>query len=176
MSHYVGDACQPLHISALHHGREESESGVHSDYETTMIDKKMPELFAGVAAAKQTVKKTALIGPAGIDAARLVLRLMKEISDRLPPSEVVDVWTASAGRGKYDAMWQQLGERTCENIAAGSLALAILWQSAWTHGGGAPKAKLKKISQAKLQALYNDANFVASFKMSETEFKDALTL
>src|SRR5262249_18476117 len=38
MSHYVGDACQPLHISRLHHGNNPSQSQVHSDYETRMLD------------------------------------------------------------------------------------------------------------------------------------------
>jgi hypothetical protein len=48
MAHYVGDACQPLHISFLHHGANPSEAAVHSDYETTMIDRKAAELFEGV--------------------------------------------------------------------------------------------------------------------------------
>jgi hypothetical protein len=39
MAHYVGDACQPLHTSQLHDGPPGEHSGVHSAFESTMLDK-----------------------------------------------------------------------------------------------------------------------------------------
>src|SRR5262249_28493907 len=77
LSHYVGDACQPLHgsmyadgytdqpMTITHHTRETGEikkeeshvgAGVHSTYETKMIDRYSPELVDGI--------KVALGGPA----------------------------------------------------------------------------------------------------------------
>ncbi len=177
MAHYVGDACQPLHISYLHHGAAPSETAVHSDYETTLIDKKAGELFAGVDRISTKVTASELIGPGGKEAAKLVLRLMKATVDLLPPEEILQVWRQSKGQGKYDKMWSKLGPRTIKNIAAGSHAMAVLWQSAWKNGNGdaLPKAKLKKIPQAALQKLYSTKSFVPSYRLSDAaHYKSAL--
>jgi hypothetical protein len=177
MAHYVGDACQPLHISYLHHGRDASESAVHADYETKLIDNKMEELFSGVNAIKTKVKASELITPDGRAAAKLVLTLMNETVERLPPLEVVEVWDASRGRGKWDAMWQKLGPRTIQNIASGSHVMAVLWQSAWKHGGGADISgrDLVEIAPEDLQGLYNKSNFVPSFELTDPRFKKELS-
>jgi hypothetical protein len=171
MAHYVGDACQPLHISFLHHGHPgvtPSETGVHADYETKMIDRKAQELFDGVDAINQKVSPGELIGAEGKAAAKLVLQLMKRAVDLLPPEEIVEVWRGARGRGKFDEMWDALGERTITNIAAGSHAMAVLWESAWKHGGGdnLPKSALGEIPQPRLQDLYSRKTFVQSFRLS----------
>ena len=171
MAHYAGDACQPLHISYLHHGANPSESGVHSDYETALIDRKSTELFAGVDAIHKRVAQAELIGPNGKDAAKLILQLMQSTVNLLPPEEVLDVWRQEKGRGKYDRMWDALGERTITNIAAGAHAMAIMWQSAWKHGNGAAllPGDLKRIDESKLQTLYSRKSFVPSFRLSNPE-------
>ena len=38
LTHYVGDACQPLHVSYLHAGIPGHETNVHGDYEDKLID------------------------------------------------------------------------------------------------------------------------------------------
>jgi len=169
MAHYVGDACQPLHISYLHHGADPSETGVHSDYETALIDRKAEALFSGVDAIKKKVTQAQLIGPDGKEAAKLILHLMKSTVDLLSPEEVLKVWRKEKGRGKFDRMWDQLGARTIKNIAAGSLTMAILWQSAWKHGNGDDIAvsKLKAIPQDDLQKLYERKSFVPSVRLSD---------
>lgn len=171
MAHYVGDACQPLHISFLHHGADPTEANVHSDYETTMIDKKRDALFAGVNAVKKKVAQADLIGPDGKEAAKLILKLMKETVDRLPPSEVLDVWRNEKGIGRYDRMWAKLGPRTIRNIAGGATRMAILWQSAWKHGNGNRFAdsRLGAIPEPKLQTIYGKKTFVPSYRLSDIE-------
>ena len=176
MSHYVGDACQPLHVSYLHHGHPgENEDGVHSDYETTLIDKKMELLFAGVESEAKKITSKELIGKTGRSAAKRVLQLMRDTVNRLPPEEVVEVWKASAGIGKYNNMWNALGERTIKNISEGSRTLAILWQSAWHHGNGNSKfknASLVELDKKELQKKYMDKNFVPSYGMDDPLFKE----
>jgi hypothetical protein len=179
MAHYVGDACQPLHISYLHHGADESESAVHSDYETTLIDRKASELFTGVDANKKKVKQSELIDAEGRSAAKLVLGLMKATVGRLSPEEVLEVWRKEKGQGKYDRMWDALGPQTIENISEGAHVMAVLWQSAWKHGNGdrLPETKLGKIAKSKLQVLYLKRDFVQSFRLSDIEnYREALGL
>src|SRR4051794_30641836 len=85
---------------------------------------------------------------------------------RPAPSQARDEWR---GASPHDRMWAALGPGTIENIAAGSHAMAVLWQSAWKHGGGdgLPSTKLKKVPPPKLQALYTRHDFVESFRLSD---------
>ena len=63
LSHYVADACQPLHVSFLHHGRPgfPDEENVHSMYETKMLDRFATEVIAGVNADIKNRKAAANI-------------------------------------------------------------------------------------------------------------------
>ena len=177
MSHYVGDACQPLHVSFLHHGRNDDEANVHSDYETTLIDKKMADLFVGVKQIQKKVKNADLIAADGKSAAKRVLQLMSDTINNLPPLEVVETVVNNTGHGRWDRIWNQLGQRTIENIAEGARVLSILWQSAWVHGEGDAQFKLKDMgafNHPELQKRYNDKTFVQSFMLDDTaNFKAA---
>jgi hypothetical protein len=113
MAHYVGDACQPLHISHLHHGRTPAEEDVHTVYETLMIDKKMTELFQGINDNSQPISdQTRLIDEEGKEAAVIVVKLMSEVYNRLSPVEICDSFSANLGnRKRLDNMWEDLGSR-----------------------------------------------------------------
>jgi hypothetical protein len=176
MAHYVGDACQPLHVSYLHHGRDESESAVHSDYETALIEKKMTELFDGVNAVANKVDVTELISGNGKDAARLVLQLMKKTIERLPPIDVVEACVANRGRGRWDKIWDVVGDQTIQNIANGCHTLAVLWQSAWKAGNGHTVAtgSLIEFDHSTLSDLYSQKTFVPSYVLQDPKFKATL--
>jgi hypothetical protein len=169
MSHYVGDACQPLHISYLHHGRDASEKGVHSDYETTFVAKKAADLFEAVSKNLKDVNDGELLDEQGLSAAKSVLQLMKRTIKALPPMTVLESWLNHKGTGKWDGMWDDLGDKTGKVIADGSHAMAVLWQSAWVAGGG-DKVKtgdLVAFDQKTLQKKYNDKNFVPSYTLDQ---------
>lgn len=170
MAHYVGDSCQPLHISHLHHGRNESEENVHSDYETKMLDRNMPKLFTGIDNQSTTVQNSELVGPSGKDAARRILQLMHKISINLPPVNICESFTEHFGkRNKFSLMWEDLGEQTIENMVDGAHVMAILWESAWQHGNGNAIAsnKLVSLSRDALKNLYNTKTFVEAFRLRE---------
>ena len=55
LSHYVGDACQPLHISYMFDGIPDDDDptkkqgkGVHAAYEDGMVDRHTPEIAEAV--------------------------------------------------------------------------------------------------------------------------------
>lgn len=174
MAHYVGDACQPLHISHLHHGRDESEAEVHSVYETSMLDRKMTEVFVGVNAAAKKIKSSELIGAKGKGAAKRVIALMNFAVTTLPPLEICESYTDNDH--STAKMWNDLGARTITNIAEGCRVMAILWQSAWKHGNGSaiPAADLVEQDPKELRKLYNRKTFVEAFRMKDPKFKAAL--
>jgi hypothetical protein len=170
MSHYVGDACQPLHISHKYNGIIPADKGVHGKYEDDMLTNKnnRKELFDGINAFENKVTiKQLFIGGKG--AAKAMLRLMKRTFDRLPPDTVIKAWRKSDG--DLGALWKTVGFQTIENINDGSLTMAIIWQSAWKEGRGEAikDSKLKAITQDRLKDLYTDTDFVPAFKLSELE-------
>ncbi len=176
MAHYVGDACQSLHISHLHHGRNASESEVHSVYETTMLDRKMSEVFSGVNAEVRPVKTGDLIGDRGKDAAVRVIELMSFTHKKLAPETICDSYTNN--NHSATKMWNDLGKKTISNIAEGCLVMAILWQSAWKAGDGDAnftEAQMKTIDgMTVLKPLYETKTFVQSYSMRDPKFKKAL--
>jgi hypothetical protein len=178
MSHYVGDASQPLHISYLHHGRPGyGEEKVHETYETKMVDKFMSELFEGVNANNSKVKKSDLISGGGKEAAKFIIKLMRDTHKILPPIDIINAFNSSRdSRIDYEQMWNILKDKTIENLANGSLKMAIIWQSAWVEGKGEniPKNKIVEVDKQVLMDLYNDYEFVKSFKLSDSRFKNVL--
>src|SRR5262249_36956151 len=137
LAHYVGDACQPLHVSMFHHGHphQPKESPVHNFYETTMLDEMAPDVVAAVNEAIGDRKvSTGVTG--GDGAADLVVGLMRSTIGRLDPELVVNTWLETAGPSHAKKLWAALGEQTAACIAEGALCLATIWQSAWIEGKG----------------------------------------
>lgn len=153
LAHYVGDACQPLHISYLHDGdplRATTKaatnghapvkiplgSGVHSAYEDEMINAHRQQVLDALDDVP-SVKKSELV-TTGHEAAIATVALMRKTIQRLPPAKIVDVFVAYTGakadRAAY--MWKHCGTGTKKAMIDGTHLLAVLWQSAWAAGNG----------------------------------------
>jgi hypothetical protein len=167
MAHYVGDACQPLHVSRFHHGHPDhpEENAVHSDYETKMLDRFAPDVVAKVNTAVGGRHVSQLISGADA-AANLVVDLMRRTIERLDPEVVVNTWIDTKGSHHIADLWAALGDDTAASMAEGALALATLWQSAWAEGGGdstIPAGQLGvAVNKNALRARYSKASFVQS--------------
>src|SRR5262249_56997857 len=118
LTHYIGDACQPLHISYLHDGdperkyeytfakgKHEGESvykalgnGVHSAYEDEMIDAFREKVFAALDDTPK-VKSTELI-KTGREAAALTIYLMRRTFGKLAPADLVQAFIDYDGAKK----------------------------------------------------------------------------
>lgn len=156
LTHYIGDACQPLHISYLHDGdplrmveytfkRGEREgeienrpfgSGVHKGYEDDMISAFRKDVLDGL---KATPKTTAaeMIG-SGFEAAKLTIAMMRETFTSIPPMAIVNAFGNFEGKPKARAeyLWKKFGKKTIKNMQGGAHLLALLWESAWIAGNG----------------------------------------
>lgn len=187
-AHYVGDASQPLHGSVLadgdplhtvtrHHPRSGKTEkvkfgeGVHSAYETAMVSLKATELINEI--------RQLIHGPHGLtlrtsgkECAIATLKLMDKVATTLPPKDIVQSYE-SAGTGKskatLNAMWDELGDGTAKVMFQGARTLALIWESAWTQGGGNAIAgsKLKKLSRPDVRARYIDPTFVPSLTLDK---------
>jgi hypothetical protein len=186
LSHYVGDACQPLHGSiysdgypddpdtrTVHHKdgstteiQVKRGAGVHSTYEEKMVDDHADDLAQGIAAALQSFEALPLVA-SGHDAALATLQLMDRAAKAIPPRALVDAYIAAGGgtsRATRDALWAQFGQATIGVMADGARVLAMLWDSAWQQGGAIAGAAAA-IPQRDLQALYEQADFVPSLDL-----------
>ena len=164
VSHYTGDACQPLHTSRLHDGSDESEKGVHSGYETRMLDLRSAELIAGVNAWVEAHAgfQLSAIPRNGAEAADALVGLIRSTLADLPPQAIIDAWNASGQ--KPTVMWKAVKEKTFSVMGRGTLWLARFWEAAWQAGQGGEigDAQLVSVPKAGLQRLYMDRSFLQS--------------
>jgi hypothetical protein len=187
LTHYVGDACQPLHISYLHDGDpeqpvmvrhvrhgvpvEEKEalgSGVHSAYEDAMVNAHRNDILEGLASTPK-VKVSELIGT-GVEAAWRTIDLMRTVFERLPPRKIVQLYADSDAKPKQLAedMWQAFGEDTIACMKDGAHLLAVLWQSAWVAGGSGQAfstSAIKALTEPKAMSICQNADFLPSLSI-----------
>jgi hypothetical protein len=168
VGHYLGDACQPLHVSYLHHGHPDKpdEVPVHSTYETKMLDRYMNDLIQGVnAGLKGKSAKKKFKG--GVAAADHVVTTMSDTLDQLDPEKIIKVFVDNPGRARLAAMWKALQKDTIICIVNGAIGLAEYWESAWLEGradGHAAQVPSTPptIDDTDLMALYRDKTFMPS--------------
>jgi hypothetical protein len=186
LSHYVGDSCQPLHISYLFNGDPDRPvkgrvrdtenggtkpgmvplgKGVHAAYEDDMIDRHVDELIPEVT---RLAESAALPKPVkgGQAAAVAVVQLMQATFAKIAPMDLVNAYVALADdkpAARADALWDQFKDDTSQVMADGCRCLAQLWLSAWIEGNGEKNIKdLKAIDEADLAKIYQDVNFLPS--------------
>jgi hypothetical protein len=191
LSHYVGDACQPLHISYLFNGDpthtetvtvnkngvptevvQPVAKGVHSAYEDGLVNFHSTEIMD---ALHKTFKGKShcrpLIKNHGQGAAAAVVNLMQQTFKAIQPAQIVRAYVPIKKlkpRDVADHLWEQFGTATVNVMADGARTLAVLWDSAWKEGGGtAAMAGKGKISQRSLKSLYTQPKFLESFTLAQ---------
>jgi hypothetical protein len=180
LGHYAADATEPLHISQYHHGTKPEEDGVHSAYETRMLESCAEDIIVRVNQYVQQLKtKKSVKG--GHAAAVSAVETMRKVIVELPPLTIVEAYNESAHKTK--TMFKltidtyKIGEKTAVCMGDGCLLLASLWNSAWKEGNGKkmPKKDLVKIDSSTLKNLYMDKNFLKSYKLNNPKFAEVLS-
>jgi hypothetical protein len=170
VAHYVGDACQPLHGSMLADGFPDGTGkGVHSTYESAMIDRKESAIRDGLNRLPPVGAPLPIL-TTGHAAALEVVRLMDRTANTIDPTALINAFVSAGGKdlaAVKDALWKKFGDKTIQVIADGARALAAIWQSAWdtTDGGNVAPSKLTHIRRDNLSDRYNDATFVPSLDL-----------
>jgi hypothetical protein len=172
VAHYVGDACQPLHISFMFNGEPvvgddgkttKRGNGVHSAYESTMLTQHSVELLDLL---KEELDKpaTAITPPSnGNKAAIAVVELMKRAFDTIKPVDIVDAFEAEKD------LWEEFRDPTVALIADGARTLAAIWRGAWNAGKGnqIDDSELVTADTKALIKLYGNTKFVPSLRLKD---------
>jgi hypothetical protein len=172
LAHYIGDACQPLHSSMLADGYEDgSGAGIHSAYETKMIDDHASDLFAGIADLTST---SVVLPPVknGFDSAVATMTVMAEAQKLIAPGKLCDAYIALGGgksRATIDGLWGKFGRKTSQTMYNGQGLLAHVWEAAWREGGGNAIASsaLIAVTEQRLQKLYRSPEFLTSLDLDQ---------
>ncbi len=183
MAHYVGDASQPLHGSHLADGIDSGPDegkghGVHSAFESYLVDYKSDDILARLPAAAQALAQQPRPRiSSGQEAAVAVVQLMDRAAHAIDALALVDAYAATqTGQTKnpthshavLDALWRDFGDATVDVLADGALTLAEVWEAAWVEAGAEQRfaaADLVGMDRDALKALYEDPAFVPSLDL-----------
>jgi hypothetical protein len=196
LSHYAGDASQPLHCSYLHHGvppavevngrsypaprgsaayeefKASRAAKIHGIYEEMMLEIDTTAALAAVDQALGGAAKPRTI-QSGWDAAVETVRLMNASRKRLSPAKIIEVDDPELGpKARAKALWNDptVRDGTIASLALSIRFLADLWTSAWEAGGGdrLASAKLELLDEDELDAVYRrDRKFAPSLSLDE---------
>jgi hypothetical protein len=195
LAHYIGDSCQPLHISYLHHGDPDNfvtktvnhtrgkkagtseevnvSQGVHEDYEQTMFRNDAGEkVKTKLIAAIDGYRPGALI-KGGKAAAIATVGGMQSTFDAINPKDIVDAYDdglrSEMSKGDLLSMlWNKFGDKTVEVMAEGSKLLALLWESAWREGNGDRAfADVEACDQGDLTDYYDKKTNLTSYRLTQ---------
>ena len=102
---------------------------------------------------------------------------MRTTAKKLPPLDIITAYNDSDKNGhRMKDFFDIVGDNTISCIADGCLQLASIWQNAWNEGNGnkVSKSKLGHIDKEDLKNLYDDKQFLESFRLQDPEFLAAL--
>ncbi|MGH6825190.1 hypothetical protein [Methyloceanibacter sp.] len=187
LTHYVGDACQPLHISYLHDGdplqatihvvkhRDGTEEekriplgqGLHAAYEDDMVNANRDKILKGLSKTPKVTKKDLVAN--GYEAAVKTIELMRSTFKRLQPQDLLDTYLATdKDENAAEALWRRFGTKTIAAMQGGTHLLAVLWESAWVAGGGeGAKRSTKVLSEDQAMAICAQKTFLPSCAINQ---------
>jgi hypothetical protein len=178
LSHYVADACNPLHISRLHHGDPENpkEKPVHSKYENDLLDRYAVNIIAGVNDALKNPKGKIKQFVGGYRAAIEVVKLMGDTLKKLSPEKIIESFNEKKGTERLPHMFDTLGKPTIACMVDGCILLASFWNNAWQEGKGyrISANRLGLVSRSVLKDIYNDRDFLPAHYLSDEELASEL--
>ncbi len=134
LGHYVADAHQPLHCTLNYDGRLTNNSGIHSRYETGMINayasllRIHPDSIQYVSAPLDFIFTYILHANTRADSILQADTYAKAVSG----------WNGSGSppSSYYAALWEETQQWSEDQFQRATVALASLWYTAWINAAG----------------------------------------
>jgi hypothetical protein len=177
LSHYVADACQPLHISYRFDGDPDdgqpvpASKGVHGDFDKVMVEYNADEierLLPGL--VERRAKKMPEPVSGGRGAAETIVDLMRRTLNSVDPKKACEAYVRYADftpKERAALLWKDFGGKMKNVMADGALTLALLWESAWIEGQGNKTIKnLGAVKAGKLARIYQSKDFLPSYNIN----------
>ena len=139
LGHYVADSHEPLHLTLNYNGQLTGNYGIHSRYETHMINPHLSEL--------PLLDSTSNYWSSVIDS---VFRYIDEIYPYV--NEIIAADDLAAGQDPnynstyYNLLWDELDSLTISVIHCAIVDLASIWQTAWINAGSPTLSFINKQS------------------------------
>src|SRR5262249_22692940 len=136
LTHYIGDSCQPLHISFLHDGDPTRATkhtvhhvkgkkagtsevkhiplgvGLHAAYEDDMVNAHRKEILKGLDNSPPVQKNEHVTS--GFDAAKATIDLMRKTFKALPPAKMLQTFLDAKKNDEdtTEVFWDSFGDGT----------------------------------------------------------------
>jgi hypothetical protein len=164
LGHYVGDGHQPLHVALNYDGQLTGNDGIHSRYETTMINAYASQLTVTPVPAVYVSNRFAYVMAYLLVSHSLVDSIL--IADNGAKS--VSGWNGSGSPpSAYTAeLWSETRSLTLRVMQAATVSLGDLWYSAWFDAGLIASAPVSASSAAPPAAFALEQNFPNPFNPS----------
>ncbi len=130
LCHYVGDLHQPLHCTYNYDGQYTGNNGLHSRYETTMLNQYQAQLAF--------TSGEAVLEPSAVDAAFVDAGDSQSLVSGLLAADAAAKNAAggSTSSGTYYAeLWNRTRTMTLQRLSAAAIATASLVTTAWFDAG-----------------------------------------
>ncbi len=128
LGHYVADSHQPLHLTRNYNGQFTGNYGIHSRYETTMINPHLSQLPLPAG--------TGIYWPNVIDSVFLYIdQIYPYVDSIMIADDLASAQDPNYGNLYYTILWQELEHLTTISIHQAIIDLASLWRTAWENAG-----------------------------------------
>jgi len=128
LGHYVADSHQPLHLTVNYNGQLTGNHGIHSRYETHMINPHLSRL--------PLASGDGIYWPTIIDSVFLYIEeIYPYVDDIIIADDLAIDQDPAMGDEYYYILWQELEPLTTVSIHKAIIDLASIWRTAWENAG-----------------------------------------
>ena len=139
LGHYVGDAHQPLHNTKNYNGTETGNNGIHSRYESTMINDYQSELLV--------VPDSAVYIEQPLEYVFAYIYHTNSLVDSVLHADDSAKSIAGGTNGTiyYQELWNRTKGFTLDQMQSATYDLACLFYTAWVNAGLLPHTSVTEI-------------------------------
>ncbi len=145
IGHYVGDGHQPLHCTLNYDGQLTGNTGIHSRYESTMLNSYQAQINIKADSIYYIASPIDYIFEYIIHSNSLVDSII--IADNYAKSVSGYSGLGTAPASYYAALWQKTERLTKDQLQRSTTALASIWYTAWVN------SKTTSVDDSKLSDL-----------------------
>ena len=149
LGHYVADSHQPLHLTLNYNGQLTGNYGIHSRYETYMINPHLPLL--------PLPNSTSIYWSSIIDSVfQYIDELYPYVGEIIAADDLASNQDPTYGSRYYDVFWDELDSLTITAIHCAIIDLANIWHTAWINAGSPNLSLADEVSLPNAYSLYQN--------------------